>query len=101
MNARPPAIVRLTARFEGHVQGVGFRYTAIEVAARLGDITGYVTNTMQGDVELIAEGPEDHLHELLMQLQQSHLGRYIMHMDQQWSPAQGSFKGFDILFNVK
>ena len=96
-----PTMRRLTARFEGHVQGVGFRYTAIEIATRLGDITGYVMNTMNGDVELVAEGPEERLHELLQQIQRSHLGRYILRLEQQWSAARGDFNDFDVSFTSK
>jgi acylphosphatase len=96
MNAVHQAPVRLTARFEGHVQGVGFRYTAIELAERLDVTAGYVMNLMNGDVELVAEGPEATLRDLLVQIQRSHLGRYILRMDQQWSPARGGFAGFDV-----
>jgi acylphosphatase len=101
MNAVHQAPVRLTARFEGHVQGVGFRYTAIELAERLDVTAGYVMNLMNGDVELVAEGPEATLRELLAQIQRSHLGRYILRMDQQWSPARGGFAGFDVRFTEK
>ena len=101
MSPVPPATVRLTARFEGHVQGVGFRYTAIELAERLGLTAGYVMNLMNGDVELVAEGPETTLRELLALIQRSHLGRYILRVDQQWSPARGGFAGFDVRFTEK
>jgi len=87
---------RLTARFEGRVQGVGFRYTAIMLAARLGGITGYVTNMMNGDVEMVAEGPEERLLELLQQIQRSHLGRFITRLDQHWTSAKGEFTNFDV-----
>ncbi len=96
---QPP--VRLTARFEGHVQGVGFRYTAIEFAERLGVTEGYVMNLMNGDVELVAEGPEETLRELVALVQRSHLGRYILRMDQQWSPARGGLNGFELRFTEK
>lgn len=97
MNATPPASVRLTARFEGRVQGVGFRYTAFGLAENLG-VTGYVMNLMNGDVELVAEGPEEKLRLLLQKVQSSHLGRYILRVDQQWSPARGGLDGFGVRF---
>jgi acylphosphatase len=37
------------------VQGVGFRYFALDAARREG-ITGYVTNNDDGSVEAVAEG---------------------------------------------
>jgi len=100
MNVTPPANVRLTARFEGHVQGVGFRYTAVGIAENLG-VTGYVMNLMDGDVELVAEGPDEKLRTLLQKIQSSHLGRYILRMDQQWSPARGGMDGFDVRFTER
>ena len=39
----------------GHVQGVGFRYWAQAQARELG-LAGYVTNLMDGRVEILAEG---------------------------------------------
>jgi acylphosphatase len=97
MNAAPPANLRLTARFEGHVQGVGFRYTATGLAENLG-VTGYVMNLMNGDVELVAEGPDATLRTLLQKIQTSHLGRYILRVDAHWSPARGGFTTFGVRF---
>ena len=39
----------------GHVQGVGFRYFALDAARREG-LHGYVTNRDDGAVEALAEG---------------------------------------------
>jgi len=86
---------RLTARFAGRVQGVGFRYTTLDLAATLA-VAGYVSNLPDGDVELIAEGAEADLRELLARLERSHLGRFILRVEQQWSPATGAFDGFTI-----
>lgn len=101
MKAASQPTVRLTARFEGHVQGVGFRYTVIELAERHGVNSGHVMNLMNGDVELVAEGTEETLRALLALIQRSHLGRYILRVDQQWSPARGGYAGFDMRFTEK
>ncbi len=42
--------------YSGHVQGVGFRYTAQRLAQDR-PVAGYVRNLPGGDVELLAEGP--------------------------------------------
>ncbi len=42
--------------YSGHVQGVGFRYTAKSVATGY-EIAGVVRNLPDGRVELVAEGP--------------------------------------------
>jgi acylphosphatase len=44
--------------YSGHVQGVGFRYTAQRLASRY-PVAGYVRNLPGGDVELLAEGPAE------------------------------------------
>lgn len=46
--------------FEGHVQGVGFRYAAFEVAREF-EVAGYVENLPDGRVRIEAEGAEKEL----------------------------------------
>lgn len=41
--------------FSGHVQGVGFRFTTLQVAKEF-DVAGFVTNLPDGRVKLEAEG---------------------------------------------
>jgi hypothetical protein len=48
---------RITVRYEGRVQGVGFRYTAVSLAQNL-DLTGWVKNEFDGSVSLVAEGAD-------------------------------------------
>jgi acylphosphatase len=51
-------------QYSGRVQGVGFRYTAQELAARY-PVAGWVRNLANGDVELVAEGPSEALDSFL------------------------------------
>ncbi|HAL92227.1 MAG TPA: acylphosphatase, partial [Verrucomicrobia bacterium] len=67
---------QVRVRYEGEVQGVGFRYTARGIANRL-EVTGGVENLNDGSVQLVAEGPEDVLKQLLLQIRVSGVGRYI------------------------
>ena len=55
--------IRRTVHFSGHVQGVGFRYTAQSIASGLGAV-GLVRNLPDGRVELIAEGTLEELDRL-------------------------------------
>ncbi len=74
--------------YEGEVQGVGFRYTARSIASRLG-VAGSAENLPDGSVRLVAEGPEDVLKQLLLQIRLSHLGVNIAHERIEWGGAQG------------
>ena len=79
---------QVQVRYEGEVQGVGFRYTVRGLANQLG-VTGGVENLNDGTVQLVAEGPEDILKRLLMQIRVSRLGPHIRHEKAEWGVAQG------------
>lgn len=88
---------RLTANFEGHVQGVGFRFTTVEIA-RNHAVSGFVQNMMDGSVKLVAEGSEDDLTRLLRDLREAHIYRYVRKEDISWQDGTGQFDGFSIRY---
>lgn len=47
-----------TVYFQGHVQGVGFRYSTLEIA-RGYEVTGFVQNMNDGRVVIEAEGAQE------------------------------------------
>ncbi len=57
--------------FIGRVQGVGFRFTAMNIANRNG-LTGYVRNLADGTVEMIAQGHKDDIKNTIEDLTQSY-----------------------------
>lgn len=59
--------------YSGRVQGVGFRYTAQELAAAHA-VAGYVRNLASGQVELVAEGSADDVGDFLTSLTQRMAG---------------------------
>ena len=59
--------IRLEATVIGRVQGVGFRYFALQEGMDLG-LDGWVANSADGSVRCVAEGPRDRLEILLERL---------------------------------
>jgi acylphosphatase len=86
---------RVALRIRGRVQGVGFRFSALDEARRLG-VTGWVRNTYNGDVELVAEGEDDQLRRLVAWCHTGPRGSLVTDVEQQWLPHTGEFDGFRI-----
>ena len=82
--------------YSGHVQGVGFRYTAKTTAMGY-EVTGTVRNLTDGRVELIAEGARTELEEFREAIRGAGLKHFIRDEAITWGEAQNSFKGFDIV----
>ena len=81
-------------KFIGTVQGVGFRYTTIHMANRLG-LVGWVRNMSDGSVEAIAEGDEETVKDLIDSLNKKFSG-YISDTEIKWSEPTGEFTIFDV-----
>jgi acylphosphatase len=82
--------------YSGRVQGVGFRYTAVDLAQDLG-ITGWVRNLSDGRVEILAEAQEDILKSFLDKIKDA-FSAYIRDILIDWKPATGEFSDFTIKF---
>ncbi len=52
------SVSHFTVYFEGHVQGVGFRFTTFNLAKGY-EVTGFVKNLADGRVQLELEGDRD------------------------------------------
>ena len=87
---------RIHVFYSGSVQGVGFRFSA-EIAARRLKVTGWVKNLSDGRVELVAEGEERQLKDL-MEAISSEMSAYIRDADVSWEEPTGKFRGFGIAF---
>jgi len=86
---------RMQIFYSGHVQGVGFRYTAKTVAAGF-DVAGTIRNLSDGRVELVAEGAKDELHAFRQAVRDAGLAHFIRNEEVSWSDATGAFRGFEI-----
>jgi acylphosphatase len=88
-------VVRLDAIVRGTVQGVGFRWFVIRVAAAL-DLTGWVGNKADGTVHCVAEGSREALEKLLVQLRTGPPGARVADVSATWPPASGGLDGFAV-----
>ncbi len=82
--------------YSGHVQGVGFRYTAKTVAAGF-ELTGTVRNLPDGSVELVAEGARGELEAFRDAIRGAGLAGFIHGERIDWADAKNEFKGFEIV----
>jgi acylphosphatase len=80
--------------YSGHVQGVGFRYTAWTIARGFA-VTGFVENLADGRVHLVAEGPADQVDAFLSTLARRMSGQ-VRDMRGDQRPATGEYREFEI-----
>jgi acylphosphatase len=82
--------------FSGRVQGVGFRFTALNIASRY-ELKGYVRNIPAGDVEMVAQGPAEAIDDCIRDLQDSFVGS-ISHVDIEEATPDPKLTDFRITF---
>ena len=80
----------------GLVQGVGFRWYALEAASRLG-LSGWVRNREDGVVEAEAQGPAEDVAEFAAALRRGPTSARVDAVEQKDVPAVGSGESFEIL----
>jgi len=81
----------------GRVQGVGFRYSAIREARRLG-INGTVSNLPDGTVEVMAEGDADRLARFASWLRRGPPGAHVRDLQIEWIAFSGRYADFEVEF---
>jgi acylphosphatase len=81
--------------YEGHVQGVGFRYTVKQIAKGF-DVIGWVRNLADGRVELQASGEPGELSAFLEAISQSELRAHIKNQTEAPLAAPPAARGFEI-----
>ncbi|NMC46965.1 MAG: acylphosphatase [Chloroflexi bacterium] len=89
-----PQVARLHAFVKGRVQGVGFRFFTMQ-AAWTHEVSGWVRNRRNGEVEVIAEGQRAALDALLLDLQHGPSSASVSDVTVEWQPYQGEFTSFD------
>jgi len=85
--------IRVCVRYEGRVQGVGFRANAFRIAERH-EVDGWVRNESDGAVTLVVEGLPEEVESVLADIARSMKG-FIRSADRREGPAEGE-RGFEV-----
>lgn len=83
-----------TVFFTGHVQGVGFRYTTMQIAREF-EVTGFVRNLVDGRVQLEAEGNRADIDAFVAAIEERMHG-YIRKTERSGENRVPEFSGFVI-----
>jgi acylphosphatase len=89
-------LVRATARIKGLVQGVNFRYTTLRTAQEC-QVTGWVRNLPDGDVEAVFEGREVDVRKVLEWCRQGPGAARVDRLLIDWEEYRGEFSSFDVI----
>ncbi len=87
-------VYHATVFFSGRVQGVGFRYQAVQVAREF-DVSGWVMNLADGRVQLEAEGGAGEVRDFIAALQER-LEGHIRKTEQSNETRAPQVSGFSI-----
>jgi acylphosphatase len=90
------SLKQIQLRVHGRVQGVFFRASAQREAKRLG-LTGWIRNRRDATVELVAEGEETGIKDLIAWAQSGPSGARVDKVDVRWRSYSGEFFDFRIM----
>lgn len=90
-----PAKKAAYIRVYGRVQGVFFRAFTRDWASRLG-LRGYVRNMSDGSVEIVAEGSEESIKELIEKVKIGPPAASAERVEVKWQEPSNMYSGFRI-----
>ncbi len=93
---RAEAVERRDVHFRGRVQGVGFRFTTVNIAAGF-EVAGYVQNLADGSVLVVAEGKPIELDRFFAEIH-AQMKQHIRDAASSTAPASGEFDSFDVRY---
>ena len=89
--------IRVRLIIQGRVQGVWFRDSTRREAVNLG-VTGWVKNRRDGGVEVVAEGPEERVKQLVLWCHHGPSYARVTDVHQSKEEWQGEFDSFDVVY---
>src|SRR4029077_19901366 len=96
ISAQLMATKRVQVIVRGRVTGVFFRAAAQREARRLG-ITGWVKNRADGSIEMVAEGEEEAIKEIVSWAHHGPSAARVDNVDVRWRGYTGEFSDFRIV----
>ena len=90
-------MLRIHIWISGVVQGVGFRYFTVRKARELG-VLGWVRNTPDGTVEIVAEGEKWQLEEFTKNVKTGPSLSSVTGIEVKEEEYQDEFEGFEVRF---
>jgi len=90
----PAEVYHIRVLFSGRVQGVGFRYRALQIAKEF-DVSGFVRNLEDGRVQLEAEGEKREVTSFAAEVA-DRLDVYIRKVERSEGSRSARFCGFTI-----
>lgn len=79
----------------GNVQGVGLRYSVYQKAYSL-NVKGYAENLYDGSVEVVAEGEEESIEELIKFIKTGLRWAHVDNIEEKWVEYKGEYNGFEV-----
>jgi acylphosphatase len=80
---------------KGTVQGVYYRYNALKKAEEY-HLTGWVRNRADGNVEMVCEGTEEDINNMVRWCKQGPPGAHVREVETDWKLYSGEFNVFEI-----
>ena len=88
------SVAHFSVFFEGHVQGVGFRFTTFQLAKGY-EVTGFVKNLPDGRVQMEVEGEKEECIAFIKALNEEMAG-FIRNCTQSEETRERQFRNFSI-----
>ena len=80
---------------KGAVQGVYYRYNTLKKAEEY-HLTGWVRNRVDGSVEIVCEGAEENINDMVRWCKQGPQRAHVSEVETTWEQYTGEFDVFEI-----